>query len=117
MAFGYPGGPLRWQGGHACTFLGCNHRRSRSNAGAAYNKILTRARRPATTRAGGDGVLGARDRFRRGGGTSPGPAPTENRAAPPPPPPAAAAHPELRVFRPDNPYVALGLAVNHLMTK
>ena len=27
------------------------------------------------------------------------------------------ARPELRVFRPDNPYVALGLAVNHLMTK
>ena len=25
--------------------------------------------------------------------------------------------PELRVFRPDNPYVALGLAVSHLMTK
>jgi hypothetical protein len=30
---------------------------------------------------------------------------------------AAPARPELRVFRPDNPYVALGLAVNHLMTK
>jgi hemolysin-activating ACP:hemolysin acyltransferase len=30
---------------------------------------------------------------------------------------AAAARPELRVFRPDSPYVALGLAVNHLMTK
>src|SRR5262245_26486651 len=29
----------------------------------------------------------------------------------------ASARPELRVFRPDNPYVALGLAVNHLMTK
>ena len=29
----------------------------------------------------------------------------------------AAARPELRVFRPDSPYVALGLAVNHLMTK
>ena len=27
------------------------------------------------------------------------------------------ARPELRVFRPDSPYVALGLAVNHLMTK
>src|SRR5262245_34485606 len=25
--------------------------------------------------------------------------------------------PELRVLRPENPYVALGLAVNHLMTK
>jgi hemolysin-activating ACP:hemolysin acyltransferase len=25
--------------------------------------------------------------------------------------------PDLRVFRPDNPYVALGLAVSHLMTK
>lgn len=25
--------------------------------------------------------------------------------------------PELRLFRPDSPYVALGLAVNHLMTK
>jgi hypothetical protein len=24
---------------------------------------------------------------------------------------------DLRVFRPENPYVALGLAVNHLMTK
>jgi hemolysin-activating ACP:hemolysin acyltransferase len=31
--------------------------------------------------------------------------------------PAAAPRPELRVFRPDNPYIALGLAVNHLMTK
>jgi len=31
--------------------------------------------------------------------------------------PVAAPHPELRVFRPDNRYVALGLAVNHLMTK
>jgi hypothetical protein len=30
---------------------------------------------------------------------------------------AAHARPELRAFRPDNPYVALGLAVNHLMTK
>ncbi len=30
---------------------------------------------------------------------------------------AAPAWPELRVFRPDNSYVALGLAVNHLMTK
>ena len=30
---------------------------------------------------------------------------------------STAARPELRVFRPDNPYVALGLAVNHLMTK
>jgi len=30
---------------------------------------------------------------------------------------AAATTPEFRVFRPDNPYVALGLAVNHLMTK
>jgi hemolysin-activating ACP:hemolysin acyltransferase len=29
----------------------------------------------------------------------------------------APARPELRVFRPDNPYVALGLAVSHLMTK
>jgi len=29
----------------------------------------------------------------------------------------APARPELRVFRPDSPYVALGLAVNHLMTK
>jgi hemolysin-activating ACP:hemolysin acyltransferase len=27
------------------------------------------------------------------------------------------ARPELRLFRPDNPYVALGLAVSHLMTK
>jgi hemolysin-activating ACP:hemolysin acyltransferase len=33
------------------------------------------------------------------------------------PAPAAPARPELRVFRPDSPYVALGLAVNHLMTK
>jgi len=31
--------------------------------------------------------------------------------------PAGAPRPALRVFRPDNPYVALGLAVNHLMTK
>jgi len=31
--------------------------------------------------------------------------------------PAAAPHCELRVFRPDNPYVALGLAVTYLMTK
>src|SRR5438034_11755727 len=30
---------------------------------------------------------------------------------------AAPARPELRVFRPGNPYVALGLVVNHLMTK
>jgi hemolysin-activating ACP:hemolysin acyltransferase len=30
---------------------------------------------------------------------------------------AGPARPELRVFRPDNPYVALGLAVSHLMTK
>jgi hemolysin-activating ACP:hemolysin acyltransferase len=29
----------------------------------------------------------------------------------------APARPELKVFRPDNPYVALGLAVSHLMTK
>jgi hypothetical protein len=29
----------------------------------------------------------------------------------------APSRPELRVFRPDNPYVALGLAVSHLMTK
>lgn len=29
----------------------------------------------------------------------------------------AAVRPELRAFRPDNAYVALGLAVNHLMTK
>ena len=29
----------------------------------------------------------------------------------------APARPELRVLRPDNPYLALGLAVNHLMTK
>jgi hemolysin-activating ACP:hemolysin acyltransferase len=29
----------------------------------------------------------------------------------------AAPRPALRAFRPDNPYVALGLAVNHLMTK
>src|SRR5262245_61646807 len=34
-----------------------------------------------------------------------------------PAPEAAPARPELRVFRPDSPYVALGLAVNHLMTK
>jgi len=47
----------------------------------------------------------------------PGPATTDNKAAPAATTPAAAAHPELRVFRPDNPYVALGLAVNHLMTK
>jgi hemolysin-activating ACP:hemolysin acyltransferase len=26
-------------------------------------------------------------------------------------------HPELRLFRPESPYVALGMAVNHLMTK
>jgi hemolysin-activating ACP:hemolysin acyltransferase len=38
-------------------------------------------------------------------------------AAPAAPVPAAPARPELRVFRPDSPYVALGLAVNHLMTK
>jgi hemolysin-activating ACP:hemolysin acyltransferase len=40
--------------------------------------------------------------------------------ASPAPAPATApapAVPEFRVFRPDNPYVALGLAVNHLMTK
>ena len=30
---------------------------------------------------------------------------------------AAAPRPQLRLFRPDNAYVALGLAVNHLMTK
>src|SRR5262245_30402403 len=30
---------------------------------------------------------------------------------------AAPVRAELRVFRPDNPYVALGLAVSHLMTK
>ena len=30
---------------------------------------------------------------------------------------AAPARPELRLFRPDNPYVGLGLAVTHLMTK
>jgi hemolysin-activating ACP:hemolysin acyltransferase len=37
---------------------------------------------------------------------------TENKPEAP-----AAARPELRLFRPDSPYVALGLAVNHLMTK
>jgi hemolysin-activating ACP:hemolysin acyltransferase len=30
---------------------------------------------------------------------------------------AAAPSPDLRLFRPESPYVALGLAVNHLMTK
>jgi hypothetical protein len=30
---------------------------------------------------------------------------------------AGAPRPNLRLSRPDNPYVALGLAVNHLMTK
>jgi len=30
---------------------------------------------------------------------------------------AAAPHPGLRLFRPESPYVALGLAVSHLMTK
>ena len=30
---------------------------------------------------------------------------------------AAAPRPSLRLFRPQNPYVALGLAANHLMTK
>jgi hemolysin-activating ACP:hemolysin acyltransferase len=30
---------------------------------------------------------------------------------------AAAPRPNLRLFRPESPYVALGLAVNHLMTK
>jgi hemolysin-activating ACP:hemolysin acyltransferase len=30
---------------------------------------------------------------------------------------AAVPRPELRLFRPESPYVALGLAVNHLMTK
>jgi len=45
------------------------------------------------------------------------PATTNNKAAPAATAPAAAARPQLRVFRPDNPYVALGLAVNHLMTK
>jgi hemolysin-activating ACP:hemolysin acyltransferase len=30
---------------------------------------------------------------------------------------AAAPRPDLRLFRPESPYVALGLAVNHLMTK
>src|SRR5262247_605746 len=45
------------------------------------------------------------------------PATTNNKAAPATTAPAAAARPELRVFRPDNPYVALELAVNHLITK
>src|SRR5262249_57359628 len=45
------------------------------------------------------------------------PEPRNNRPAPAATAPAAAARPQLRVFRPDNPYVALGLAVNHLMTK
>ena len=31
--------------------------------------------------------------------------------------PAGAPHPGLRLFRPESPYVALGLAVSHLMTK
>ena len=31
--------------------------------------------------------------------------------------PTAESRPELRVFRPDDPFAALGLAVNHLMTK
>ena len=43
---------------------------------------------------------------------APAPAAAASAAAAP-----AAAIPEFRVFRPDNPYVALGLAVNHLMTK
>jgi hypothetical protein len=30
---------------------------------------------------------------------------------------AAAPRPNLRLFRPESPYVALGLAVSHLMTK
>jgi hemolysin-activating ACP:hemolysin acyltransferase len=41
-------------------------------------------------------------------------------AAHPPPPRAKAdstSHPRLRLFQPDNPFVALGLAVNHMMTK
>jgi hemolysin-activating ACP:hemolysin acyltransferase len=41
-------------------------------------------------------------------------------AADPPPPLSKAepdSHPRLRLFRPDNPAVALGLAVNHMMTK
>jgi len=51
------------------------------------------------------------------------PASTNNTAASAAPAPAATAQttaaprPALRVFRPDNAYVALGLAVNHLMTK
>ena len=39
------------------------------------------------------------------------PQPATETKAPPAP------RPELRVFRPDSPYTALGLAVNHLMTK
>jgi hemolysin-activating ACP:hemolysin acyltransferase len=44
--------------------------------------------------------------------------PAETTAPTAPTAPAApAAVPELRVARPDNPYAALGMAVNHLMTK
>lgn len=39
---------------------------------------------------------------------------TENNAPPPAP---TEPRPALRVFRPDSPYAALGLAVSHLMTK
>jgi hemolysin-activating ACP:hemolysin acyltransferase len=58
--------------------------------------------------------------FRQAEGTMLESATTNNMAAAAATPAATAAaapRPELRVFRPDNPYIALGLAVNHLMTK
>src|SRR5689334_3901500 len=47
----------------------------------------------------------------------PAAAPHDPPSGSPPSPAGAAAPPELRIFRPDNPFAALGLAVNYLMTK